>query len=58
MERGMIFMTDNEKKLLDLIRDHNNPKKAMVIAFTVICSYLAQPQSSATPSVADFREFA
>ena len=51
-------MTDNEKKLLDLIRDHNNPEKAMVIAFTVICSYLAQLQSSVTPSVADFREFA
>ena len=51
-------MTDNEKKLLDLIRDHDNPEIALVIALTLICSYLAQPQSSATPSVADFREFA
>lgn len=49
-------MTDNEKKLINMIRDHNNPAKAMVIALTVICSYLAQPQSSATPSVVDFRE--
>lgn len=51
-------MTDNEKKLLDLIRDHNNPEKAMAIAIAVICWHLGQPRSSATPSVVDFREFA
>lgn len=49
-------MTDNEKKLISLIRDHNNPEKAMVIALTVICWYLMRSRSSATPSVADFRE--
>ena len=49
-------MTDNEKKLLDLIRDHNNPEKAMVAAFTIICLFLEQSQSSATPFVADSRE--
>jgi hypothetical protein len=51
-------MTDNEKKLINMLRDHNNPEIALTIALTLICSYLAQLQSSATPSVADFREFA
>ena len=51
-------MTDNEKKLIKMIRDHNNPEKAMAIAVAVICWHLGQPRSSATPSVADLQEFA
>ena len=51
-------MTDNEAKLINLIRQHNNPEKAMVVALTTICWYLKQPQSSATPSVADSQELA
>lgn len=51
-------MTDNEKKLIEMIRNHNHPDKAIVTALAVISWYLAQLESSATPSVADSREFA
>ena len=49
-------MTKEELKLLSIIREHNHPEKAMVIALTTICWYLTQPQSFAKPSVADFQE--
>ena len=51
-------MTDNEIKLINLIRDHNHPDKALVAAFGVICWFLKQSQSFAKPSVADFQELA
>lgn len=51
-------MTDNEIKLIDLIRDYKHPEKAMVTAMNIICWYLTQSQSSATPSVADSQELA
>ena len=51
-------MTDNELKLISMIRNSNNPKKAMVTAITTICWYLKQSQSFATPSAADFQELA
>ena len=49
-------MTENELKLLNLIREHNHPDRAMEVAITTICWYLMQSQSFATPSVADFQE--
>ena len=51
-------MTDNEMKLLSMIRDHTHPKQAMVIAIATICWYLTQRESSALPFVADSRELA
>ena len=51
-------MTEKELTLLNLIREHKHPDKAMVIALTTICWYLKQSQSFATPSVADFQELA
>ena len=51
-------MTDNEVKLINMIRENNNPEKAMVIALTTICWYLKQSQSFVKPSVADFQELA
>ena len=51
-------MTDNEIKLINLIRDHTHPAKAMVIAMNIICWYLKQSQSFATPSAADSQELA
>lgn len=47
-------MTENEIKLINMIRNHNHPDKAMAIVITTICWYLRQSQSSAIPSVADF----
>ena len=49
-------MTENELKLLNLIREHNHPDRAMEIAITTICWYLTQLESSAKPIVADFQE--
>lgn len=51
-------MTDNEIKLINMIREQNHPESAMIIALTTICWYLTQSQSSALPSVADFQELA
>ena len=51
-------MTDNEIKLINMIRDHKHPDKAVIIALATICWYLKQSQSFATPSVADFQELA
>ena len=51
-------MTDNEIKLINIIRKSNNPDKALLTALTTICWYLTRSQSSALPSAADFRELA
>ena len=51
-------MSDNEIKLIEMIRKYNHPDKAMVVAITIICWYLKQFQSFATPSAADSQELA
>ena len=51
-------MTDNELKLINMIRKSNNPNRAMVIAIKTICWYLTQHESFAKPSVADSQELA
>ena len=51
-------MTENELKLINLIREQNHPKKAVLTAIKTICWYLTRPQSFATPSVADSQELA
>ena len=51
-------MTDNEIKLITMIRDHTHPEKAMVTAINIISWYLKQSQSFATPSVAECQELA
>ena len=51
-------MTDNELKLITMIRNHNHPDRAMIIALNIIYWYLTQSQSSATPSAADVPELA
>ena len=51
-------MTDNEIKLLNMLRENKNPEKALITALVTICWFLMQSQSFATPSVADFQELA
>ena len=51
-------MTDNEIKLISMIRDHTHPDRAMEIAITTIYWFLTQSQSSASPSVVDAQELA
>ena len=39
-------MTDNELKLLELIRENDNPKEAIITAVSIITSFLEQEKSS------------
>lgn len=39
-------MTENEKKLLDMIRKHDDPEQALIIAVDIISKHLAQLESS------------
>ena len=38
-------MTENELKLLKLIRENDNPEEAIIKAVSIITSFLEQPQS-------------
>lgn len=49
-------MTDNESKLINLIRDHKHPEQALITAIETTLSFLEQPQSSVKPFVADSPE--
>ena len=51
-------MTDNELKLIELIRDHNNPEEAIVTAVNIITSFLEQPQSFEVQAAACLQELA
>ena len=51
-------MTDNEIKLINMIRNHTHPDNAMVTAIDIICWYLVQRESSVKPIVAGFQESA
>ena len=47
-------MTSNEKELLSIIRENENPEKALVTAVLVIGAFLEQSVSYQVPS-ADFQ---
>lgn len=51
-------MTDNERELMDMIRNHKNPEEALKGAISVILAYLALHESSRVPSSAVPRESA
>ena len=40
-------MTDNEKELINMIRENDNPEQALMTATVIILNYLAQHESSA-----------
>ncbi len=44
-------MSENETMLINLIRNHNNPEKALATALEVILSFLNHPEVSASKSV-------
>ena len=46
-------MTDNEIELINLIREHKHPEKALITAIETTLDFVKQLQSSATPFVAD-----
>lgn len=39
-------MTENEIKLMDIIREHSSPEEALITAIEIILLYLEQPESS------------
>lgn len=51
-------MTKNEMDLINLIRNHKHPEQALTTALEITLNYLMQPQSFATPLVADSLEHA
>lgn len=51
-------MTVNEKELINLIRENDNPEIALVTAVETILSYLKLHGSSQEQAVADLRELA
>ena len=51
-------MTDNEIELIKIIRENDNPERALVTAVETILSYLRQRESSQLQAAADLRELA
>jgi hypothetical protein len=51
-------MTANETELIQIIRENDNPGKALAVAVETILLYLKQHGSSQEQVVADLRELA
>lgn len=54
-ERGFRIMTENEKELIKLIRENDNPTQALMTAAVIILGYIKQLESSSTQSAADLQ---
>lgn len=54
-ERGIKIMTDNEKELINIIRENDNPEKALVTATVIILDFLKLHGSSEAPASVDLR---
>ena len=51
-------MTANEQELINLIRENDNPEKAIMAAAVIILGFLKQHESSAKQAAAVPRELA
>lgn len=51
-------MTENEIKLINIIRNHKHPEQALMTAIETTLLYLRQLESFVKPVAADFRELA
>ena len=49
-------MTENERELIKLIRENDNPEQALMTAAVIILGFLKQHESSEVASVACLRE--
>lgn len=49
-------MTENEKELLRIIRENDNPERALMTATLIVLGYLKQHGSSEEQAAADLRE--
>jgi hypothetical protein len=45
-------MTENEMELIRIIRENDNPEKAIMAAAVIILGFLKQHESNSKPSVA------
>ena len=50
-------MTENEIRLVNLIRNHPNPEQAFLIALDIICKHLEQSESLQSLRVAYLSEY-
>lgn len=48
-------MTDNEKELIKLIRENDNPEHALMTAAVIVLGFLRQHESSVIQESADLR---
>ena len=46
----MIIMTENEKELIKLIRENDNPGQALMTTAVIIIGFLKQHESSVEPT--------
>lgn len=51
-------MTENERELIKIIRENDNPEKALTTAIEIILLFLTQQQSFGGQVVAEPRELA
>lgn len=51
-------MTNNEKELLDIIRNHDNPEQALQVAIDLIYLFLKQHEEPRCTSSENLRESA
>ena len=51
-------LSENEKELIGLIREHDNPGQALMTAAMIILGYLKQHESSEAQAVAVLQELA
>ena len=51
-------MTENEKELIQLIRENDNPKQALMTAAVILLGFLKQHESSEAQAVAGLQAHA
>ena len=56
--KGDLAMTENERELIKLIRENDNPEKALITAVDTILLFLVQQKSFEAQAVAVSQELA
>ena len=56
--KGDLAMTENEKELIKIIRENDNPEQALVTAVETILSYLKQHESFEAQAAVVLQELA
>ena len=51
-------MTENEKELIRMIRENDNPEQALMTATVIILGFLKQHESSSKQTLADLQAHA